>query len=174
VVWRSVAGLLQSAGEVSTYEVWPPSGLADQVAAVLTVCQARHIETLVTWSYSGLVGTLVATSAEQLRRLVHVDALLPGFATSDGEIRRLVSPAIARLLGRDWSLAIAPGAPSCAVEYTLAVDGSSGSLVDRAVTMRSKARRSSASPLGCPRPIGDKRQLVMVAPTSPSSSTVPR
>lgn len=116
-VWGSVAGVLQSAGEVTTYEGWSPAGLTDQVAEVLSVCQAKRIETLVTWSYSGLVGTLVAASCGRLRRLVHIDALLPGFAEGDHELRRLVSPAIVRMIGQDWPLAIAPAAPRCPVEY---------------------------------------------------------
>jgi len=117
-IWREVARGLRSAGsDVSTYEGWSRDGLAGQVAAVLTVCQARNIDSLVTWSYSGLVGSLVAASHGHLSRLVHVDALLPGFATDGKELRELVSPAIMRLLGHDWQLATAPAAPSCAVGY---------------------------------------------------------
>lgn len=116
-IWRQVAEALSRDGHrVATYHGWPGQGLTAQAADVAASCRTGSIEVLVGWSYSGLVA---ATAAAQirLRQVVHVDSLLPGFASDHEELAHLLSPVVLSLVGHDIEMLLTAPSHGCPVQY---------------------------------------------------------
>lgn len=112
--WSRVQALLEARGHVvETPGGWIESGLTAQAAAIAELVRARGVDALVTWSYSGLVGTLAVFRYSGVRLLIHVDSLLPGFIQRGDELAAWVPRAVVRLVGDDIAVATTPVTSGC-------------------------------------------------------------
>lgn len=121
--WNEVVLALRRQGcEVVAVDGWDSDGLLSQVTTVSELVAKHHARTLVTWSYSGLVGALVAARPGGLRLVVHVDALLPGFATTRAELRKCLPQGVLQLIGADIDEATRLPDPCCHTVYVSCVN----------------------------------------------------
>lgn len=122
-IWDQVASILRrQGGEVLALDGWSGDGLLAQATAVAESVAEHGAETLVTWSYSGLVGAIVAARPGSLRLVIHVDGLLPGFATTRAELRGCLSRGVLRLIGDDVEAATSLPSLGCHTMYLSCVD----------------------------------------------------
>jgi hypothetical protein len=121
--WDGVASALRAQGdEVLAIDGWSNNGLLAQAAAVAERVGQRGAEILVTWSYSGLVGALGAARPTVLRLVVHIDALLPGLATTNEELRKSLNQGVLSLIGDDIDAATSLPDRCCPTVYVSCVD----------------------------------------------------
>lgn len=122
-IWEEVVSALRGQGSVvRAVDGWDDGGLMAQATVVAELVEKQGAETLVTWSYSGLVGAIVAARPSVLRLVVHVDSLLPGFATTTAELRKLLPTGVLRLIGADLDAATALPIARCHTAYVSCVD----------------------------------------------------